>query len=42
MEHMSFESCPLCGSTMYIHEGKYDKFLGFSNYANCKDARKMK
>lgn len=42
MEHMSSESCPLCGSTMYIREGKYGKFLGCSNYPNCKGTRKSK
>ena len=42
MEHISSESCPLCGSTMYIREGKYGKFLGCSNYPNCKGTRKMK
>lgn len=42
MEHMSSESCPLCGRTMYIREGKYGRFLGCSNYPNCKGTRKIK
>ena len=42
MEQMSSESCPLCGSAMYIHEGKYGKFLGCRNYPICKGTRKIK
>ena len=40
-EHTSSETCPLCGGTMYIREGKYGKFLGCSNYPNCKGTRKI-
>ncbi len=39
--HTASEKCPLCGSTMYIREGKYGKFLGCSKYPNCKGTRKM-
>ncbi|MBE6893271.1 MAG: hypothetical protein E7482_04600 [Ruminococcaceae bacterium] len=41
-EHMSSERCPLCGSVMYIREGKFGKFLGCSNYPDCKGTRKIK
>jgi len=42
LEHISSETCPLCGSAMYIREGKYGKFLGCSDFPNCKGTRKMK
>lgn len=41
-EHMSSESCPFCGSTMYIREGKYGKFLGCSHFPDCKGTKKIK
>ena len=42
MEHTSSEKCPLCGSIMYIREGKYGEFLGCSKYPNCKGTKKIK
>ena len=41
MEHTSSETCPKCGSVMYIREGKYGNFLGCSNYPNCKHTKKI-
>ena len=41
-EHLSTEKCPICGSEMYIREGKYGKFLGCSDYPDCKGVRKIK
>ena len=41
MEHTSSETCPKCGSVMYIREGKYGKFLGCSNYPACKHTKKI-
>lgn len=40
-EHLSSERCPLCGSHMYVREGRYGKFLGCSNYPDCKGTRKI-
>mgnify|MGYP005798783541 CR=1 FL=1 len=31
--------CDKCGSNMVIREGKYGKFLGCSNYPNCKNIK---
>lgn len=42
LEHTSLEKCPLCGSVMYIREGKYGEFLGCSKYPNCKGTKKIK
>lgn len=40
-EHLSTKKCPKCGGEMYIREGKYGKFLGCSNYPNCKGTLKI-
>lgn len=33
--------CEKCGSPMVIREGKYGKFLGCSNYPNCKNIKNL-
>jgi DNA topoisomerase-1 len=35
------EVCPLCGSPMVIRKGQYSRFLGCSNYPNCKGTKKL-
>ena len=42
IQNASSERCPICGSVMYMREGKYGKFLGCSNYPSCKGTRKPK
>ena len=29
-------SCPKCDSPLWIREGRYGKFIGCSNYPDCK------
>ena len=33
---VSEQTCPECGSKMFVREGKYGKFLGCSKYPKCK------
>ena len=33
--------CPRCGGNLIIREGKYGKFLGCSNFPNCKYTEKV-
>lgn len=35
------EVCELCGAKMVIREGKYGKFLGCSNFPNCKNIKSL-
>ena len=34
--------CPRCGGELKIKSGKYGKFIGCSNYPNCKYTKKLK
>ena len=35
------EVCELCGAKMVIREGRYGKFLGCSNFPNCKNIKSL-
>lgn len=35
------EVCELCGGKMVIREGRYGKFLGCSNFPNCKNIKNL-
>ena len=35
------EACPECGSELYIREGRYGRFIGCSNYPECKYTRQI-
>lgn len=37
----SDEICEKCGAKMLIRDGKYGKFLGCSNYPNCKNIKSL-
>ena len=34
--------CPKCGGKIVYKRGKYGKFLGCTNYPNCRYTKKMK
>ena len=38
----SYGECPNCGGKLVMRKGKYGKFLGCSNYPNCKYTRNLK
>ena len=35
------EACPECGNELYIREGRYGRFIGCSNYPECKYTRQI-
>ncbi len=35
------EACPECGSELYIRDGRYGRFIGCSNYPECKYTRQI-
>jgi DNA topoisomerase-1 len=35
------EECPECGHALYIREGRYGRFIGCSNYPDCKYTRQI-
>lgn len=41
-EHHTSELCPKCGNKMYIRNGSRGKFLGCSNYPECKGTKPYK